>query len=146
LVLLQWCRQHGSSSCEWNSKVCQSAAVKGHLHILQWARANGCEWDVNATEGAEGQGNIEILQWCRAQHPPCPWTEYTTAYAATYYHLETLHWLRDNGCPWDSKTVHYALTYGHSLVAQWAIDNGCDDGPDSSTDQSDDDAVSYETD
>src|ERR1700760_2429490 len=38
IPLLQWARING---CPWKPAICSSIARKGHLEVLQWARANG---------------------------------------------------------------------------------------------------------
>jgi hypothetical protein len=83
---------------KWNQikNVCNYAARRGHLEVLQWARENGCHWD-----------------------------KWTCAYAAKCGHLEILQWARENGCPWDKWTCAYAAFRGHLEVLQWAHKNGC---------------------
>lgn len=47
--------------------------MNDHVEVLQWLRANGCPWDASVTTTAAAKGNLEILQWARAQDPPCQW-------------------------------------------------------------------------
>ena len=43
----------------WNEETCARAAKKGHLEVLQWARANGCPWDrYTCSWAAEGGQSI----------------------------------------------------------------------------------------
>ena len=85
---------------EWSNfgcnRVCNTAAVKGWLDLLIWARQNGCEWN-----------------------------SMTCAYAAKEGHLAILKWARENGCDWDSRTCAYAAQKGHLEVLKWARQNGC---------------------
>ncbi len=39
---------------------------ESHLHILQWARANGCAWNSNVCADAALWGNLDIWQWALA--------------------------------------------------------------------------------
>ena len=38
VALAAWARANG---CTWGERTCALAARGGHLHVLQWARANG---------------------------------------------------------------------------------------------------------
>jgi hypothetical protein len=43
------------------------AAGNGHLHSLQWARANGCPWNVQACAGfARTNGHDAVNDWIDA--------------------------------------------------------------------------------
>ena len=46
------------------------AAGRGHLEVLQWARANGCEWNEDTCSDAAEEGHLEVLQWARANGCP----------------------------------------------------------------------------
>ena len=50
---------------------CRAAAHSGHLHVLQWARANGCDWNLDTCRAAARGGHLALLQWSRANG--CPW-------------------------------------------------------------------------
>ncbi len=104
----------GSSECLdpfLNGQTClPSAAIGGHLEILQWARSQGCAWN-EQTYAARG-GHLELLlQWARSQG--CPWDEQTCANAARGGHLELLQWLRGEGCPWNEQACAKAAEGGH---------------------------------
>ena len=43
---------------------------KGHLEVLQWARANEAPWDENTCANAAKGGHLEVLQWARANGAP----------------------------------------------------------------------------
>jgi hypothetical protein len=75
----------------WNEKICCLAARNGHLHILQYAHANGCPWDKRTCQFAAANGHLHILQ---------------------YAHI--------NGCPWDASACASAAENGHLAVLQWA--------------------------
>jgi hypothetical protein len=77
----------------------RSRADGGHLHVLQWARANGYPWDVWTCSNAAGRGHLPVLQWLRANG--CPWDWRVCADAFENGHEAVLHWARANGCPED---------------------------------------------
>jgi hypothetical protein len=68
LQLLQWARAIG---CPWNDATCSTAAWGGHLEMVQWARENGCEWDQYTCTNAAANGHLDVLKWARGQG--CPW-------------------------------------------------------------------------
>lgn len=39
-----------------------TAAAKGYLKLIKWARANGCPWNEKACSQASGGGHLEVLQ------------------------------------------------------------------------------------
>jgi hypothetical protein len=49
-----------------SNKMCAWAAEHGHMHLLQWARANDCPWNAMTCEIAARGGHLELLQWARA--------------------------------------------------------------------------------
>jgi len=105
------------------SRVCQNAAIGGHLSALRWARENGCPWDEMTCAYAAEEGHLDILKWARKNG--CPWDEETCALAARGGHLDVLRWARENGCPWDKYTRVYAALGDHLHVLKWARENGC---------------------
>ncbi len=109
----------------------------GHLHVLQWAFANG--YDLNQPRIKDGiynitaqdelcmlaahYGHIEILQWlvsigCTLTHEVCS----SAAYANRF---NVLQWARANGCPWNYYTCMSAASSGNLDMLKWAHDNGC---------------------
>ena len=121
LEMLQWARANG---CPWHEGTCWQAALAGRLEVLQWARANGCPWNEAACAHAALGGHLEVLQWARTNG--CPWDDWTCTRAAEGGYLEVLQWARANGCPWNALTCLYAAKAGHLEVLQWARANGCE--------------------
>ena len=74
LEALKYAREHGAP---WESFTCALAARGGHLHVLQWLRADGCR----------------LLE-------RCPWDGRTCQFAAMNGHLHVLQWAYENGCAW----------------------------------------------
>ena len=65
------------NGCPWNESTCTEAASKGHLDVLQWARANGCPWNESTCELAAINGHLEVFKWARANG--CPLNEESLA-------------------------------------------------------------------
>jgi hypothetical protein len=147
--ILEYC-EIGLSRGNSKMQVCNMAALKGHLEILQWARLQNCPWDKYTCSWAAKHGHLEVLKWARLQN--CPWDEYvciwsaycghlkvlkwahfqgcprnrhTCSYAAQGGHLEVLKWARECGYLWDTWTCTWAAAAGHLEVIKWALDNGC---------------------
>jgi hypothetical protein len=75
----------------------RSAATKGQLEVLKWARDNGCDWNSDTCSSAARGGQLDLLKW-----------------------------LRDNGCDWDYKTAAYAAEGGHLDLLKWALGIGAE--------------------
>ena len=43
------------------------AALKGHLHVLKWARSEGCPWDAKLCDYAAKEHHYDILSWASAR-------------------------------------------------------------------------------
>ena len=85
------------------AEVIRAAATGGHVHVIEWARAQGLGWDASCTAAAAFAGNLEMLQWLRAHC--CPWDKNCTARAAVEGHTAVLRWAKDNGCEYSEETV-----------------------------------------
>lgn len=79
--------------------LCYSAAAKGQLAVLQWARQIGCSWDEGTCRTAALHGHLSVLEWARGNG--CPWNGRTCINAAWAGHLDVLQWAAWNGCPCD---------------------------------------------
>ncbi len=121
LEVLQWAREE---DCPWNERTCANAALGGHLEVLKWTLKKGCPWDLLlACERAAGGGNLEMLKWLKEEG--YPWDRETCANAAFGGHLEMLQWARKEGCPWNEWTCAKAALGGHLKVLKWARENDC---------------------
>jgi hypothetical protein len=47
----------------WDQSVTTTAAIEGHLEVLQWARANGCDWDEQVTLQAACRSHLHVFKW-----------------------------------------------------------------------------------
>ena len=56
------------------------AALGGHLHVLEWARAQDlpCPWDEDTCQLALEGRHYHILRWLRSHDPLCPTVRGTT--------------------------------------------------------------------
>jgi hypothetical protein len=120
LGVLQWAPSQGYP---WDVRVCRFAAMYGHLEILKWARANGCPWDKEVCSNASRGGHLEVLQWARANG--CDWDRWVCHFAVMRDNLEVLKWAHENGCDWDIRVSSIAAEYGRLEILKWVIDNGC---------------------
>ena len=61
MELLQKLRREGHP---WNTEVQQCGAWAGHLHVLQYALAQGCPWSWDVCEAAARHGgHTEVVDW-----------------------------------------------------------------------------------
>jgi hypothetical protein len=119
---LRWLRAHGYAwkSCDRGQEgPCSSAAIGGHLSVLQWGRADGCPWDWRTCRNAAEGGHLAVLQWARANG--CPWNAYTCWRAAEGGHLAVLQWARANVEYGHVLSCSYRRTHGRAPVGprQW---------------------------
>ncbi|CAM9228187.1 unnamed protein product, partial [Laminaria digitata] len=107
---------------------CRAAAEGGHLHVLEWARANNCPGDENTCYTAAWRGHFKLFQWARENC--CPWDDRTCRSAAGAGHFSALQWVQGNDCPWcgDTCTSAAALLNWHVGIIQWARANGWGQG------------------
>lgn len=98
--------------------VCSLAAWHGHLHVLQWAHAEGCEMDASVCSSAADGGHLELLRWACAQG--CVPDSRACFFAAEMGHLAVLQWLRHQGCPWDrAKCLRACRHYNAEGIKAW---------------------------
>jgi len=128
LETLKWLRQPRALErpvCQWNSWLVTNAAIMGHLHVVEWATANGARMRHHAMAAAAEHGHFELVRWFRERG--CAMNERTCASAAYGGHLEILQFLRSDPfpCPWDAETCAMAARRGSLSLLRWALDNGC---------------------
>ncbi|QBZ81780.1 ankyrin repeat incomplete domain containing protein [Pandoravirus celtis] len=76
-------------------------AARGHLKVLQWARADGCLCDESASTAAARRGHLHILQWlCDNGYPL---SAVVPSAAARGGHLAVLQWLGDEQRLYDKR-------------------------------------------
>jgi len=124
MEVVDWVRTNAGKSFPNDDRLTMDAAMKGHMEMMKWARAQKppYTWSSATCIAAAGNGHIKLLKWLRAQDPPCPWDEVVCSTAARNGHLKELKWLRaqDPPCPWDAEVCYNAAGGGHLDVLQWA--------------------------
>ncbi|KAG5184408.1 hypothetical protein JKP88DRAFT_277197 [Tribonema minus] len=78
-----------------DSFICTGAAVRGHLEMLQWARAQKFYWDSSTTAAAARGGHQEVLQWAHAHGCPLDRKTWACSGAVRGGHLHALQWLHE---------------------------------------------------
>ena len=112
--------------CQTSSEfVCATAAKRGYLNVLKWARETGCYWDERTCASAAVGGHLDVLKWVINNGCPSDWR--TCDGAAVGGHLDVLKWARKKGCPWNELTTLFAAQGGHMEIWTWAITHGCRD-------------------
>jgi hypothetical protein len=132
-------------------RVCELAAVEGHLDILRYAHENGYPWDGDSCRAAARNGHLSILKYlhengCSCRRTPIYYEAIISGqldvvmylyendftmdmdacdYAATRNSLPILIYLRERGFPWSSRTCLAAIVEGNLEVFAYAHENGC---------------------
>ena len=111
------------TQCPWDNSLCETAAVNGHVHVLQYAHEQGCPWDQRTTQLAAAHGHLDCLAYAHEQG--CPWDQRTTQLAAAHGHLDCLAYAHEQGCPWDAFTPIKAASSGQLSCLKYAFEQGC---------------------
>lgn len=120
LPILQWAKAKG---LPLKLNVCLEAARGGHLHVLKWAIDNGAPTtSAEICSNAAGKGHLLFLQEARQRQ--IPWNEGVCARAARAGHLTLLKWARANGAAWNTTACYKAAGGGHLEVLKWLRANG----------------------
>eukprot|EP00953_Heterococcus_sp_UTEX-ZZ885_P002832 2051-Heterococcus_DN1.PRE.2 len=152
ISMLTWLKTQ--TSCTFDMMTCAAAAFGNQFAVLQHLRNEGCEWDNKRIGQCTAvSGNIAMLDWVRQQQGVeitaitllmaalsgetamcahlrsigCDWPVHACNYAAVRGHIETLHWLRQNGCPCNIADVcSAAARYGSTSILnyvneQWEV-------------------------
>lgn len=93
-------------------------AKMGYLELAKWARRRRCRWTANVCYNAVLNGHLHILEWARAQEPPAPWDKWICSVIAISGHLEILKWARAHG---DENFCYQAARFGRLEMLQWAL-------------------------
>jgi hypothetical protein len=97
-----------------------SAAMGGHIHILEWLKHAGNVFTSDVFQFSVHDAEIETLNWLFKEGVPFDARTFTKAINS--HNLEAMNWLRDHGCPWDLTT--YAQPERVPGLAQWIAENG----------------------
>lgn len=100
------------------TSLCMSASYAGNLDILRWLHEqNNQEWDEWSCSEAAYGGHLHCLQYLRANG--CPWDTDTCCTAVTGGHLHILKFLKEQGCPWSPRALILARGGGNEEIIQW---------------------------
>lgn len=106
--------------------ISHDVARYGTIEMLEWLRTQDCEWDSKICISAASSGNMETLQWL-SNHNYEIYSG--ASYAAEHGHLNVLKWLYDNDYLFDEDICTCAALGGSIEMMQWLMDHNytCDD-------------------
>ncbi|KAL3657618.1 hypothetical protein V7S43_017422 [Phytophthora oleae] len=119
LSVVKWLTAY-QPDMECSTRVMDSAALRGHLHIIKWLhhyRDEGCT--TAAMDSAAAYGRLDVIQWLHENREEGCTTAAMDS-AAAGGHLKTVQWLADHrkeGCT--SVASHFALLNGHMHILRW---------------------------
>jgi hypothetical protein len=99
-------------------------AFGGHIHILEWLLKNDNSFKKEGTisEHIARGGNFKCLKW--AINNGFLVGKNTYAYVAMYGDIEMLQWLYDRGTILTKYICSLAASYGHLNILKWMLNNG----------------------
>ena len=130
LEVVQWLIGHGVS---WvgNQSPCpgESAAEKGHLHVLKWAKLNALDLPDNLVWCAANSVQFDIIKWAITEagfewngaHEP--WED-TFEMIALSGDVEIMQWAHDHGCTMSGSAFAYAACHGNLESLKWLQQHG----------------------
>ncbi len=114
------------ASCAWNYElIAEKAVLNGNLNMLQYVYNRRILRSNSINNTAAFKGHKHILKWTRYF---IPWTHETSAFCAFGGHFKLLKWLRRKGCPWSDLTSLAAFQSGQYEILDWALKHGCQTG------------------
>lgn len=130
LEVVQWLIGHGVS---WvgNQSPCpgESAAEKGHLHVLKWAKLNALDLPDNLVWCAANSVQFDIIKWAITEAgfewngADDPWEE-TFDQIALSGNVEIMQWAHDHGCTMSGSAFAYAACHGSLECLKWLQQHG----------------------
>lgn len=130
LEVVQWLIGHGVS---WvgNQSPCpgESAAEKGHLHVLKWAKLNALDLPDNLVWSAANSTQFDIIKWAITEAgfewngADDPWEE-TFEMIALSGDVEIMQWAHDHGCTMSGSAFAYAACHGNLESLKWLQQHG----------------------
>lgn len=99
----------------------RQAAKHGNISSLEWLRLKKFRWNDQTISAAVAHGHLHVIQWLRAQDPPCPWSYWCCTVAASSGQLDILEWLRaqEPPCPLDPEICYSVARTEHIHILQW---------------------------
>jgi hypothetical protein len=113
IELMRWCHEHGCTFCEVDLVPC-FAAESGNVELMAWVLQQlGMQLTALVMRSAALKGHIAMVQYFHAQQ--CPWDESCTSAAASLDHADLLRWLVENECPWNASVLRMCAVQGGSV-------------------------------
>ena len=116
------------SESQLDSNMCESAAGKGWLAVLQWDRRQGAPWDRHSCSAAACGEHMAVLEWALRQGCPWPWgTKGNDIWCAAYTSRHAfLTWARQQGMSdnMERLTCVHATDAGQVATLQWMRKHG----------------------
>ena len=103
---------HGQG-VELPAELSNSAAASASMNVLRWLRQIGVAFNAGTARCAAAGGHVKVLQYLHEE--ACPWDALTCRAAAFNGHLEALQFLHANGCPWADDITCNAASSGSCL-------------------------------
>jgi hypothetical protein len=110
--------------CAWDrAQLCQLAASKGLLHVLQWAKQQGAVFNEGTMVQAAGNGHIAAGEYLHAQQ--CPFDGKACIAATVQCQLGALQWLLEHDYPHDASILWTsAAKDGYTSVLSLLLQSG----------------------
>jgi hypothetical protein len=104
----------GSAVMFSEDRLANAAAYHGHIHVLEWFKANGGDMSHAVFEAAV-RGNLQTVQWF---HDNCfEWSYFDCFYVARQGHLNIIQWAVNNKCDIDIESCIRAAKRYPEVVA-----------------------------
>ncbi|PNH04065.1 hypothetical protein TSOC_009814, partial [Tetrabaena socialis] len=107
----------------------ESAALGGHVAIMEVLEARGVSADEQAAISAAGCYHLPAVAWLVKKLGAGTALTATVFQAATG-NMALMAWLREMGCPWDENVFARAAKDGSEEQLEWLAEQGCPMGDD----------------
>ncbi len=123
VALLQWAFDKNwplDTGGDLREELCELAAQRGNLPVLQWLRSHDSEWGQTCRYAAE-RGHLEVLKWAHFAGAPLDYVHISYYPALIGGHRDVLAWLGSIGCSLE-KAVSGAAMSGDTDLLDWLKD------------------------
>jgi hypothetical protein len=118
-----------SQYCCWDESVCEAAANRGDLAMLQWLRRRCFPWHLSDVLcAAAASGSVELLVWVMQQSKAANYAklaEHVLHSAALNGSTAVCAHLLEQGCPCDAEACYCAAARGHADTLRCLREHGC---------------------
>jgi hypothetical protein len=98
-------------------RICELAALHGHMDILVWARRNKYAWSTYVCSNAALCGRLDIIMWSRKRG--CRWSQHTVYAASKAGHIHILEYMLTTVYHWYCSDVTMPTKHGQTAVLDW---------------------------